>query len=672
MQMNIHLSDIRPFVAALLLPALTAVSSYPAPVSPEQALAIASQRSQHSGRRISASGVEATPRIAATFRNPDGNPAVYAVNVGRAYGGFTLVAADDNVPLILGYSDSGSFDPDNLPPALMELIEEYTETIRVVAEADTPADRSSDATLFRHPVEPLVSTNWDQGYPYNIYCPTAGEDNEPTPVGCVAIAMAQVMHSHQWPPKSTGSVIDGGIQYVFDTDYDWSAMPLTAGDDSSIDPATDNMARMLLEVGRSLFMVYMPSASGTNTANVPRALTECFSYDPSASFELRSFYTSDQWEELLYNQLQLGLPMVYSALSLQGGHAFIADGYDGDGYFHINWGWNGMSDGYFLLSDLTPSQQGIGGTASGYLRRHGAVINIRTPFGGRKRERLIMTGSFEHGSKPGTFRVTGFNVENYELPTGYMSLNGQDFETRLGVRIYDMATSSEVMTAFEDNYQDYHSWEEAMKSYTVDLSTLPDGCYYVHPVGMDRSGVIYNVECPVTSRPAMQITVTDGNFRYARVKSTGELPENLFTRDTAVRMVEGEIEMLHVYSRPMDCGAELVWSSDNPDVATVTGGLVCARGKGTATITASVADHPEISTLIEVTVSETAPTGINTIADETVLPNLKDSSILSVSDDTAVYNLQGIRVADATDESALRALPLPSGLYLWHHRKIRL
>ena len=126
-----------------------------------------------------------------------------------------------------------------------------------------------------------------------------------------------------------------------------------------------------------------------------RALRDHFRYDKGVSYKSRPNYTQATWEQLLRNELIADRPIVYSGTGSGGGHAFVCDGYDANGLFHINWGWGGMSDGYFNLNYLVPSELGIGG--GGFSIRQGAVIGIipdRTGTSQRRESSVVTTWRF--------------------------------------------------------------------------------------------------------------------------------------------------------------------------------------------------------------------------------------------------------------------------------------
>ena len=192
------------------------------------------------------------------------------------------------------------------------------------------------------------------------------------------------MRYYQWPTQGEGTFSytekRSDRQHSVDyesTTYDWAHMPERYADPSqATEEETNALSTLAYHAGVAVEMMYAPRGSGASMPYVDRALREHFRYDKRVSFKNRVNYTQATWEQLLRNELIAARPIVYSGYG-HGGHAFVCDGYDANGLFHINWGWGGMSDGYFNLNYLVPSDLGIGGGAGGgYSLGQGAVVGI--------------------------------------------------------------------------------------------------------------------------------------------------------------------------------------------------------------------------------------------------------------------------------------------------------
>lgn len=311
----------------------------------------------------------------------------FVFNVGDDQG-FVIAAGDDCVPAILGYADRGTFVGDSLPANVKWWLDGYSDAIGRLQASGQQAPRRAPT----HAAIPVLLTcQWDQDYPYNMYCPQFFDTGETCVTGCVATAMAQIMYYHR--VRSVRSVQADIPGYTCATDWenygkmtvqgipknspiDWNDMTDTY-DNASTDAAKRAVANLMKYCGVSVEMNYSPSASGAVSQDVATALKNYFGYDAGTHYEWRSSYSDDAWDELIYNELANGRPVLYNGQGSEGGHAFVCDGYDGDGYYHFNWGWGGYCDGNFLLSDLTPPGFGIGSNGGGFNDKQGAIIGAK-------------------------------------------------------------------------------------------------------------------------------------------------------------------------------------------------------------------------------------------------------------------------------------------------------
>lgn len=320
-------------------------------------------------------------QLAYTSRSSKAN-LFYVFNRGKN-DGFIVVSADDRAKDILAYADSGYFNELTLPENMKWLLSEYEKEIQFLIESGIdgiPAVKSPALTKDVYPL--LNNLMWDQGDPYNKFCPIYSADKR-SATGCVATAMAQIMYYYKWPLQGTGSFSytwNEQMQLSADfgnTTYEWNKMT-PAYSTTSSQESIDAVATLMSHCGISVEMNYGAS-SGAITANVPKRLRQYFKYDIGSKFIDREFYSIDEWNSIIRNELDNDRPVLYSGRSKTGGHAFILDGYNKDGYFHINWGWSGSSNGYFLTTALTPGAQGIGGSNGGYNYNQAIGIGIQKP-----------------------------------------------------------------------------------------------------------------------------------------------------------------------------------------------------------------------------------------------------------------------------------------------------
>ena len=339
---------------------------------------------------------------------------LYLFNVNDD-GGFVIVSNDDSTVPILGFSDSGAIDPDNMPSNMRAWLQGYADEIewakKHIVASPLKALKASNAGAVKAPrrvgshsttaIAPLVTTKWDQDSPYNDLCPEYSSGYK-SATGCVATAMAQVMKYHQWPQAATKTIpsyycssLSQTLSSLPATTFDWANMldeyskHWTGSNWQSISDGTTTqrtaVATLMQYCGWSVEMDYYES-SASNTNMVVNALKKYFDYKSTTQFVSRSFYTSAKWADLIYHELANQRPVVYGGQSTGGGHEFVCDGYKYESstdFFHINWGWGGMSDEYFVLSALDPDAQGIGGSSSndGFHYGQDAVIGIQPSTG---------------------------------------------------------------------------------------------------------------------------------------------------------------------------------------------------------------------------------------------------------------------------------------------------
>ena len=295
-------------------------------------------------------------RAARAGQQPSDAHEDYYVFNAENNGGFVIISGDDRTEEILGYADSGSLDIDNLPPNLKGWLEGYSKQIDVIRQNNYSEKTTTRRSPSAHKVaiEPLITTKWGQGNPYNGQCPVV--DGKHCVTGCVATAMAQVMYYHKWPQQSceeipayTTATKQIQMNALPPTTFKWDAMKSKYWEGEQGESA-DAVAELMRYCGQAVEMNYTIDESGA--FEMPRHLIQYFGYSKNAKYITMSQYTITQWEDILYKELSEGRPMLYGGANLNSAHEFICDGYDGDGYFHFNWGWNGEANGFYQLSIL--------------------------------------------------------------------------------------------------------------------------------------------------------------------------------------------------------------------------------------------------------------------------------------------------------------------------------
>lgn len=305
----------------------------------------------------------------------------YIFNRGEREG-FAIVAGDDRLYPLLAYSDSGYFDLENAPEQIRYWMAGYEQSILQMLSQPEIVPVGASPSRGTKEVLPLLDKKkilWDQEYPYNLQCPFEG--NIQCPTGCVATAMAQILRFHEWPNAAVGShsYTDNGISrsVQYGHEYNWADMP---GTFSKTHPDAEKhakeLSRFMKDVGFGVDMSYGASGSGAFETGVVRALREHFKYKKSVTTLFRYNYTATEWENLIREELDAERPVLLSGYGEGGGHAFVCDGYNKEGFFHINWGWSGIANGYFRITALDPAQLGTGAGLGGYNYGQSIIINI--------------------------------------------------------------------------------------------------------------------------------------------------------------------------------------------------------------------------------------------------------------------------------------------------------
>ena len=370
---------------------------------------------------------ETARKVAATFLNNNGAKSALLTDLTKEAGftnlyifnaeqGFVVMAADDCVKPILGYSLTGRFVAENMPTNVSGWLQGYNDEIQYAIDNQIRAT-SETTRMWKELVEgnakagkatvvvaPLIQTKWNQNKYYNRLCPAAsGGPDGHAYVGCVATAMAQIMKYYEYPTKGIGSHSYTWNNQTLSADfgattYDWANMLATYEyyyDDNGTshwiygDPTEEQIAAVATlsyHCGVAVDMSYGGGSSGAPVAFVGDALKSFFNYSPSISYKQKSFnsnvyYTDDEWITMVKAELDARRPLEYGGQDPNGnsGHAFVCDGYNNDDYFHFNWGWAGHYNGYFSIDNLnTGANSGESGAGNGvYTRDQEAVFGIQ-------------------------------------------------------------------------------------------------------------------------------------------------------------------------------------------------------------------------------------------------------------------------------------------------------
>ncbi len=507
-------------ITSLAIMSATTLALLAAPLTPEQAL-----------RRVQGNSVLKMPsksgtsmKLSFSMQTQKGEPAVYIFD-RPASSGYLIVSADDTATPLLGYADSGSFDANNMPPQLEWWLSEYASQIDYASANGIKNTYAPIAN--KKEIAPLVKTKWNQGTPYNNLCPSV--NNVKCPSGCVATAMAQVMKFWNYPEVGTGRVTatlpSGGTGEGFinlaQKPFDWNNMIDSYSGYDYTNEQGNAVATLMQAAGYAAKMNYAPGGSGALSINAAISLSKNFKYNPNIQYLQRLYFNASEWNEIVYNELAAGRPILYGGQSTSVGHEFVCDGYDGNGYFHFNWGWGGMSDGYFILDALNPNSVGTGGGAGGgYNSRQDIIIGIQpsseetdvylTQFGNLS---ASASGSnislaLNYNGNVGNWVNAGISAVKVRMGAEIVSVDNSEIKPQY-VRLFsnDIDIPALTLNGYNISYQGIKG------NATVSIpSILPNGKYKVTVCTQDANK---------TDAPWTPVCTTNGAYNFVYVTKNG-------------------------------------------------------------------------------------------------------------------------------------------------------
>lgn len=485
----------------LLITLAAVTTAMGATVNRQQARQQAAQFLQQRGAQL---GSDPTTVNGRRVQTADQSLYVFNAEGGR---GFVVVAGDDRADAILGYTLEGSYDEADMPPAFMEWLAQMEAEIKAlgddVAEARSNAPKASAPQVAIHAaIAPLIQTTWNQGNYnntqntdgiYNIRLPKVGERYPCT--GCVAVCGAQIMYYYRWPQGPTAEVPGYSAGSAANTSaalpamtFLWDKMKTSYSSSDAYSDAAYAVAELLLYAGYAAKMKYDVSGSSASQVTLVGGMVDYFGYDPNWKSVSRANYSVAAWDEMIYNELASGRPVIYDGASSadgSGGHAFICDGYDGEGLYHFNWGWGGSRNGYFKLSATNPDGAN---DFPGYVFGNSAVIGIQPATG-------VVPTDPNADDEWETVTIEGVvanalscTLEGTTVSTLLQNPNSESCAFGLGLaELNDDAT----LNVLDYSYEYYKNWELGSGSYwtnqlTFDLSSynLPEGKHRLVPVSL--------------------------------------------------------------------------------------------------------------------------------------------------------------------------------------------
>ena len=453
----------------LLLSLLTTLVTWAQPITEQEAAERALQfiRKHNTSSQARAMIRSTSPKILEAVKVEAEK--IYAFNVNG--GGYVIASGDSRALPVLGYSDSGSIDWADMPENMRAWLKGYDEAIATLGSSTDFADgnlltadgkQTSSTRLARTAIEPMITTQWNQLAPYWNKIPLYDGDDPKKHgknclTGCVATAMAQIMKFHEWPKAETKAIPAYGQETYYDgkskiwhidelppITFDWANIidkytirDNVTGEKTVVgtEAQQDAVATLMRYCSQACEMLLETDVSGTYNSTIPRAYYY-MNYAPSVQLVNRAFWGIDEWEELIYSELSARRPVHYNGVESSGGHSFVCDGYDGDGMFHINWGWSGEKDGYYVLSVLNPYYDDALGRATrlGFCRNQSAVVGIQPPSEGilpPPLGRVVLHGIKPKSDSAVVYEFSYLGGMSYPAPTQDYALGTIDAEGKL-------------------------------------------------------------------------------------------------------------------------------------------------------------------------------------------------------------------------------------------------
>ncbi len=506
-------------------------------------------------------------------------------------GGFVIVSGDERTVPILGFSDNGHFDVNDLPDNLRFLLARYESQIQYIQENNVTAPQKAKTRAMTSSIAPMLTSAWGQGLPYRKDCKVTYNTTEEitSPSGCIAVCMAQVMY--YYAKKSDAGRVSAlaipAYNYEKDNrDYSHAALPATTFEwdnlkdtysSNETGESADAVAKLMHYCGAATQMMYGENGSGVLTRNIVYGLTSYLGYAKTAHYEKKENYLWSDWASLIDQELSAGRPVIYGArdnMASVGDHAFVIDGYDAStDFYHVNFGWGNPSyNSYYALYLLNPDR----GDGRAYNKMDDAIFGISPVASGDlpalvdhltvSNLRINSSNKIEYDAR----NYTG-KSQYFDCGIGYMTSNSiKEISSQL-------ITSKELAEGSTRSFKD-GSWSPFDVSH---VDGLTDGDYKLVPI----SKVNGTAEWQVSTNPDINyilVTVVNGDATALYLNGAGiQFPKDSYTT------ILGQPFITQIATcRPLSL--TVTYSSSNTDVATVDGatGAVTVKNIGQTTIKA--------------------------------------------------------------------------------------
>ena len=471
-------------ICSLVVAMAAATSIWAGPVDEAKAKALA-QRYINNPVKANASTMQ---RVKANTTAEDKAPALHLFNSQEGEG-FVIVAADDRVGGVLGYSDKGRLDTDNMPDGLRALLDSYARTVERV--------RTDEANVIpvyanrpKASVKPLISAEWSQEYPYNYYTPKSSSGKS-TYTGCTITAAAQVLSAHKWPKMRPQGVTKGEGAMAYDY-YDWDNMIDNYSNGGYSIAQAQAVGVLMRDLGRLARATYGVNGTLSDEGKVWNALQ--YYYDCTVRQLEKDLLPGGEFLQVVYNELSLGCPLFMTG----GDHAFVYDGYDENGLVHVNWGWGGLDNGYFDINTAATAGGGYNSDGRYYEKQIALLIH---PNNGTieplKPKPVVLSINNDDGLQ---FKVSeGLTTSSY-IPAQLKGVGARNlaqnedgaYTGKLGIGLFDKdgtclhvfgITATQTWSTYYGSYSYDYDW------WGIDLSEIDgpgDGTYYLRPLGRRR------------------------------------------------------------------------------------------------------------------------------------------------------------------------------------------
>ena len=549
----------------MLIMLFVSTSALASPRTFSQAKAIAERKAALLGIKIDSKAAAKAPSMnggTATAVSP-----YYVFPFGENKG-FAIVSGDDDMPEIVGYADHGTYDANNMPAAMAAFLNNYRATIEAMKQGNASAIKNiaeakalrANNTRATTAVSPLLGDiKWNQSTPYNNMCPKY-DDTNLSATGCVATAMAQVMMYWKYPNELKADI----NEYTTSTHkltvagetkgqkYDWDNMLPSYYSGNYNQTQADAVAKLMLHCGKAVEMDYGMESGAIVT---PGHLAKYFGYDSDLMLDLsRTCFTLAEWTAIIDKELQAKRPILYSGRTTEGGHQFVCDGSDGNGLYHINWGWGGYQDGYFDITILNPGQGGIGAgnVTDGYNRYCDMIIGIQ-PDNGKVDEPLVEIPFITVFYNDDQGHATGIELTkptrqstnekfSINIKEWLANLTYNDFNGKFGYGISDGNGGYQLVSNVENRKLTAGVGKEQVvydkTTFNIDYAFAPNKTYTIYAIYSTDNGKTWK-KCAYYYMQPYVVKSTATTLSLVKTQLTADIT----TKETQYSGVEGTFEL---------------------------------------------------------------------------------------------------------------------------------